>query len=515
MNKKKSAFSRVINQIGMFLGSSRAADNGVSDLYSTYNTNEVPSTSSLTTIFSRCRTIVEDNYWINRFIENKINVMNYGLSLSPGVNKKANTKTENASIDDINKLDEWLASSVEIDAGKIDQQDIKTLGIPSATPITYQELIERFIEDSWKEFIKLDSVIAFWSDSSPFPVTLPPESCRYTDKFGVETLFYTHGMSKSDLKLLPPDEQKTFMENESIISEIPIDGGKGEFFKVLKSERVGFGLSVPGIYSIFRAAGASESMEISESSYAFSGRMKFRHHKVGHAISYGPMAGKNTYFWKPERSKSIRGIFSDKLGFLGDYISNFDHTLEYPHEDISFFDEKKWKSVEHRFVEWGGPLAVLLTPEAKVPFSFTLLAAEAKRTRRKMKMFLETVINLAFKAPCPIQITWSNLIFNDPTILQQYLKDGTTLGAVSHHTWRDVVGFDEEREQQRLKDQADDVAANPSKYSPPYDPAHGATSETTSTKTTNLNRGGRGKKNDEATSVTNSATSAQTQQANK
>lgn len=487
---------------GFALAAAKAGDNAATDSYATYLKGEQPSVNDLATIFTKCRAMAQSNYWLKMFLPLKFAVMNFGMQLSPDSLAGGKKKGSGNSDADVDALDAWFATEGLVAAGVItDPADIKKLGVPSGTPISNRNRVNKYIEDACNEFLILDNSIGYWDDAQGYPVTLAPEKCRYSDLFGIETLFFTHGLSAQQLKLLTPEKQKKFyaVGTQNILPEIPIDAGQGEFFKILKNERVGFGLAMPSLYAMFETDGAMASMITSESAYAFTGRMKFRHWKVGHIIPQGPMAGKSTYMWRPEKSKKIRDIFADKKGYLGDYVSNFDVDLEYPHEDEKFFEAKKWESPEHRLISWGGPLAMMLYGKTEIPYLAPMLFAEAQAWRRKMKTFLEEVINDAFKPPVPIKITWSNTIFNDPVIFQQFLKDALTTNVISHRTWRESVGFDNDTENARLDQQALDVAANPDKFTPPYDPAHGpngadATAGGGGTGGNKLNRGGRGKK---------------------
>ncbi len=169
----------------------------------------------------------------------------------------------------------------------------------------------------------------------------------------------------------------------------------------------------------------------------------------------------------------MQGLIENKSGFLGDLTRNFDNAVEYPHEDIAYFDEKKWESPEHRLREWGGPLALMLAATEQTPFLTQLLKAEVMGLRDKMGKFLESVIAQAFQPPVPIMLNWSNRIFADSRIASESLNFGLTSGSLSQQTWREEAGFNDAEEANRKQAEADDVKTNPEKYKPAFDSAHG------------------------------------------
>lgn len=452
--------------IGFVLG--KAGDQGVPETYAVYQRAEVPGgdTSSDGTqkdAFAKARLIARTNYWLKGFLSIKRSVMNYGMQLKVVSKTPGKEVTEK----DIQRLDKWLMSPAPVPEVKVDAND-KTIGIPNVTPRTMRSVLYKFIEDVWSEFILLDNVVAFWMDESPIPITLAPEKCRYKDVLGMETLFYTHGLGVAEKKLLNPKQQERFK-----LSEIAIDSNQGEFFRVLKDERTGAGFAWPSVQPIFITDSTIKSMEIGESTYAFTGRMHFRHHKIGHAIESGPMAGMPKHFWSVKKATSILGVFENKSGFLGDFTSNFDYTVEYPHEDIDYFDEKKWLSPEHRLIKWGGALAQMIQITGVTPFTLNLLKAEVFAMREKMGVFLQEVINESFSCPVLLEIKWSESIFNDARLFSELLKFGVGAGAISHSTFREEIGIDDERETVKKDTEGKDSLTNARKYMPPFDPAHG------------------------------------------
>jgi hypothetical protein len=201
--------------------------------------------------------------------------------------------------------------------------------------------------------------------------------------------------------------------------------------------------------------------------------MHFRHWKCGHEIKQGNMAGKPTHFWKKKIGDALRAIFSDKLGFLGDYTGNFDQSLEYPHEDVKYFDEAKWKSPEHQLIAWGGPIAEMMVADSLRPFINQMFKSEVLECRARMKLFLESVINQAFAPPVDLKICWSNTIFHDSKTQADLLNFGLTSGPISQSTWREEAGLNDARENAKKEQEAKDAGKGKTKFEPMFDAAHG------------------------------------------
>jgi len=216
-------------------------------------------------------------------------------------------------------------------------------------------------------------------------------------------------------------------------------------------------------------------LEIGESSYAFNGRLKWRHHKVGHPIEGGKMEGSPTHFVNKKRADQIHKVWDNKRGSMGDWVGNFDHEVSFPHEPIEFYKADKWASVERRLTLWGGPTAQLIVAQGQTPMAglMKLLKAEICAERAALKGFLQSVIEQAFEPPVPVELGWSNMIFADSRIESELLKFGVTAGAISQATYREEFGLDNAAEELRKEAEAAEVASNPQKFRPAFDAAHG------------------------------------------
>jgi hypothetical protein len=472
MAKSRKSTSREPREIGRLLG--KAGDNAVTESYLQYSRNEVPggdtsNQGQQNAAYEAARKLARSHYWLKGFLPTKVAVYNFGLRFSAGSKSKKGAKVAKRNSKEAQSLRDWLDAPVKVAAAtNLNENDVKQIGVASGAEITNRERIQKFIKDVWNEFLLLDNVIIGWTDTLPQPVVLPLEKCRYTDVLGIETLFYLHGLSEQQRKLLPPEDQERFAE-----PEIMFDPTEGEFFRVLKLEQTGNGLAWPSIQSIFRTIRTTESMEIGESAYAYVGKMKFRHWKKGHEIKNGAMAGKPAHFWRKENSKTIQNVFEGKIGFLGDFCSNFDFALEFPHEDQEYFDEAKWKSPEHRLIKWGGSLAEILHDKGRAADLMLILKAQVTDTRNEMARLLESVINQAFDAPVPIKIGWSNTIFNTLQLAAEDRKFGLMSGSLSQSTWRAESGFDDELESEKKEEEAALVASNPELFKPGWDMSHG------------------------------------------
>lgn len=464
-NRRQSKRLRTLQGDG--ISHSKAGEGATVELYSNYARTEVPGGSTLAeaqknSAYAKARILRETNYWLKCYFDLKMSIINFGRQLSPKIESKG-SKTTKPKAKDVAALDAWLDEVLPAP----EFTGNKTIGFPNKAEVKRREKINKLIDEAIEEFNLQRNVIAFWMDAQ-LPVLLALDKCRYKDVLGIETLFYTHGLSAQEIQVLPPEQQARFR-----VAEIAVGEAEGEFFKVLKTERTGFGLSWPSLQAMFRTASVMESMEMGESSYAYGGRQHCRHHKIGHPIESGPMSGKPTHFWNKKRGDAVRKIHENKVGFLGDLTSNFDQEPTWPHEDLDYYKEDKWLSPEHRLNVWGGPLAQMMIPKNTALGLHLLLRAEMLDDRAKLGPFLESVINQGFDPPVPIQLNWSNLIFNDLRTLSEMIKFGVTSGAVSQSTFREVVGFDDNREAIKKEEEAAEFEKTPQKFKPAYDPAHG------------------------------------------
>lgn len=457
------------HSIGQLLN--KAGDGATVETFVAHETASVPKQdiAELNAAIEKARLVIEGNYWLKNYFKLKRSIFNFGLQVNPFVEAKKKKSASKKKDTELDKLNEWLDTEVPVlkTAGTAGTPD-NAVGVPGKVFKTNRERVMKFVREAWDEFLMLECCIAYWSDSLDYAVTLPPERCRYKDILGIETLFYRHGLGAQELKLLPPDVQERFKTAEILVSE-----ADGDFFKVVKTARTGFGIGLPSIQSIFRVAATLDSMQVGEHAYAYAGKMKFRHWKIGHEIKQGPMAGKATHFWTAKMATALRGVFENKVGFLGDYTSRHDFALEYPHEKVEYFDEDKWKSPEHQLIQWGGPVASMLIASGVTPFLAQLLRAEVEEARNVMKEFLESVVFAAFAPPVPIELSWSNTVFLETSVLIDVLKTGLAGGAISQSTWRSIAGFDDAKEAQKKIEEAEARKTNPEQFEPAFDASHG------------------------------------------
>ena len=472
-DKIASLLSRRVVPQSKAIGEShnKAGDNVISESFTTYTRNEVPggdtsSDSGKIAAFTKARNIARSNYWLRAYFQSKLDHVIYGLSFTAGSesSKAEGSKSEKARP----SLEDWLNQPIKLVAEALDENDAKSVGIAGGADITNRVKLTKFVRDAAYEFLVQDNVIASWTDGMESAVTLPLEQCRYLDTLGIETLFYRHGLTTQQIKLLPPEDQERYKE-----AELNFDPEKGEYFSVLKNERTGSGLAWPSVQSVFRCAATMESMEMGESYYAYGGRVKLRHWKKGHEIKQGQHAGKPTHFWKTEHSRLIQRVFENKSGHFGDFVTNFDLALEHPHESTDYYDQKKWESPEHRLKTWGGAIAYLISEKGRSEDLMQAVKAQILAIREPLTMFLEGVINQAWNTPTPIKIRFSNTVFAAARIAAEDRKFGVTSGSLTHSTWRQEAGYDDQQESLKKEAEAKEFASNPQKFMPPFDPAHG------------------------------------------
>ena len=444
---------------GKHTGQAMAANSSTQTLvFETQARTEHPS--DLNTTFERARYYAKESSFLNRFLPLKRAVLNYGMKIKP-----APAKGKKPTPQEVEKLNAWLdePSSVTFE-DYTDPATREVIGIE--VNATNREMIAKFVNDIWNEFILLDNAVALWLDGQQYAAILPPEKCEFTDTLGVPILRYTHGLSQQEIALLPPEQQERFRKSVVIINP-----REGEHFKVLKRARAGDGFSWPNIYSIFRLLGEVESKEVGMNAMGYCFRKVTRHHKLGHEIKSGDRAGKPIHFWNQQRSDAVKKLWVNVIG-VDDFTSNFDHTVEFPWPNLEYFDELCWKGSNLRLNDWGGPLAAMLVAKGVMPYLAPALKAECLDDRRLVGEFLSQCVNLAYLPPVPITVGWSNLIFNDSRLQSELLKFAALQGWTSVRTGQEESGLNPEEEEERKLVESQDPEAK-AKYGPLYDAPHG------------------------------------------
>jgi hypothetical protein len=197
-----------------------------------------------------------------------------------------------------------------------------------------------------------------------------------------------------------------------------------------------------------------------------------RWHKVGHKIDSGDRAGKPLHFFTKDRAAAIKKLWVDVAG-VDDYVSNFDEDIQYPWPEAKMFSADYYQSSTKRLEDWGGPLAIMLRAQGVMPYLMPLLRAQAMEDRRKMKAFLVPLINESFAPPVPMNIAWSNMIFNEARLAAELVKFGATNGMLSVETTTDAIGADSKVEAERKLAEANDKEFK-KKFAPIYDASHGS-----------------------------------------
>lgn len=450
--------TQLVKDYTLTLGAGVAPDNA--QAYDTVRRQETPT--DITSIFKRIRKMGEDSDFLSSYLKAKIAVYDYGFSITRGPQA---TAKEDA-------VQEWLAKEITTEAEYTDTKTGEKLTVE--LHLTNAEAVRKFKDDVMREFFLLTNCVAMWLDDGPLPITLDPELCTYTETLGIPVLYYRHGLSVEQQKLLP-DEQKTrFAKN----SEIMLNPEHGEHYRVLKRGRVGSGFVKPEIFPILTTLGEVESKQAGYHALAYLTRGATRHHKLGHEIKQGNHAGKPHHFWNKKRGDAVIKDFKGRQG-PHEFTSNFDHAIDYPWPAPEVFDEVAWKGTNLRLRNWGGPVAQMMIGEKLAEGGLNLLRAEATKDRQLIADFILPVVKAVFSPPddADIQLTWSDLIFNDAKQAVDLVKFSVQQGLASVSTARKWIGLRSEEEDANKLREADDPD-NVKKYLPMFDMSHGTTPAT-------------------------------------
>lgn len=435
---------------------------GQAVVYQTLQLQEHPNATNFNSIVERCRIYRRDSEWLGIYLKIKAAVLNYGLELVPGTFQEEGDSNEGQS----DELEAWLN---ELAPAKVDQPiqpegSNETVEVESTS--TNRQEIVKFIQSVWRNWCLFDNICGFWRDDSAYPLLLPIDKTTYTNTLGIETLKYRHGLGPGQIAQLSTEDQTRFSA-----PEILLNPANGEHFKVLTREDEGSGYGHPRLYSAVTLLGQEESQINGMHALAFALRQVKRHHLLGHEIKNGPHAGKPQHFWTKKRHTAVMKAFDKKVGF-NDFSSNFDHEVKFPWPDMDRFDETMWKGSNARLMRWGGPVASMMMREQAAPYMTQILRAECLDERQSIQEWLIPVLNLAFKPPVPIDVKWSNMIFNTDRLHEELLKHASDRGFASVETTRDLIGLDHETENARKMKEAEDDDAR-AKFGPMFDDSHG------------------------------------------
>lgn len=351
--------------------------------------------------------------------------------------------------------------------------------------------VKRFIKETWLDKLVMNNAVAFWrkinSRGKPEPkiITLPPERCRYTDALGLEKLSVRLGWHEDDFKVSQTTSDKTnFFLPADVVKKyskggfLPLLPEQGDYFKVYKEERIGWGFAWPTMQALFHTFAQDESMEVADRLWAFVARRVEVRHKLGHEIRQGPLAGQSRHFITKERATAVLQFYEGRTGFV-ENVCNFDQGIEFPFPDNARFDKEKYASIWERMALWAGPVGLFLhalhVGRGNIPYLMEAAQAEAEEAREGLIDYMIDVINEVLRPNFEIKIQWSNRIFQDRRMQFEMLKFLMTSGPLSGRTALEEAGFDPEEEREFKQEEYDLAKDEKTKGQilPPWDPSHG------------------------------------------
>lgn len=400
------------------------------------------------------------SFFIQDIVKTKLALFNYGFQVKAEDNDADDSDDEGESKSN-DRLDAWLRK--------------------------YRTQIKRFVREAWLDKLTMNNAVAFWRKNQRLRrvITLPPERCKYSDALGIEKLSVRLGWHEDDFKTSPTTTDKVnfLMPREDVKryaqgNFLPLLESQGEYFRVYKEERTGWGFAWPSVQSLFHTAAQEESLQISDRLWSFVSRTAERRHKIGHEIKQGPRAGLPIHFITKERAAAVTGFYEGRVGFF-DTVLNFDQDIEFPFPSNDRFDKEKYQSVWGRMALWAGPvghyLFGLYTGKGAMPMLMEMIQPEAEEARDFLSDFLVDVITEVFQPPVPIKVCWSNRCFADKRQAQEMVKFLVSCGAMSQRTALELYGFDASKERERKQEEWDLAQDEKTKgqIMPAYDPAHG------------------------------------------
>jgi len=375
------------------------------------------------------RKFYQESWFVGPIMDMRIAFFNYGFKVQAA--KKKDTKA----------INEWLENGDEIMNGITD-----------------------YVRDAWMEWMLFDNGVSFWLKDGSRPIMLNLDQCNYKDAFGREILKYMHGIPDKEIDdlALPAELKKAMKANPEV--ELPEN-----MYRVLKRVKMGMGFGWPRLMGIAKVMAQVESMEVGDNVLGYLCRFVWEQHKMGHAITSGPHAGFNNWFWKKERASAFKKETDGKIGHMR-ITTNFDHEIAFPYPDMAHFKTEKYQAAVDRLMWWAMPLGHMILAKTITPYLLDLLRTQAETERDIMGRHISAALNAALRPPAKIKVAWSSRIFRDNRIAADLLKFGLGGGPLSQRTFLEEAGFDAEEERARKREEAE---LTDDEKQPAYDPAHG------------------------------------------
>ncbi len=340
---------------------------------------------------------------------------------------------------------------------------------------TNGEMARRFCHDFWQEWLTVDSAASVWLTSNPKPRLLPPEYCRYTDIFGIETLSFKPtdlGISPDALRTLPgltPQEKAALSLDELLLTRERTGMSALLDFEVVKRAMLGSGFGRPGLKSVLSTCAQHESMEVRDTVLAGAGRTVMEHIKQGHEIKGGTHAGSKAHFNTDAKARATANALKNKTGHFR-IVTNFDVDFSWGNFPIDQFNAKKYEGTLIRLAWWAMPLGQMLAGPSLNPTLLGMLRVAALEDRETVHDFIKTMFVRCMGAPEDIEFGWGERCFLDPRAASDLLKFGLAGAGISQRTYLDNLDLDQGREWER-KDE--EKKQKKHRTQPIYDPHHG------------------------------------------
>jgi hypothetical protein len=398
----------------------------------------------------------------------------------------------------------------------------------------------RLTRDIFLEALTCDNAVVVWVEQPEEDeeaaalsraIVMNCGDVRYDDSFGVPTLavrFRKRQISESQKDKLGERYAKALAEG----SELVLDESHGEHFVVLSNEKLGNGLGVPRLRSVFDELSALELAGKGDWNAFWTMKDVIRQVKKGHDIKTGNLAGMPMHFIKEKEARAILGGLRNKAGSF-DAVTNFDVDIKYPTLEIDpkFLDAKKYGGVMQQLLQWAGPIGLLFKTEQgrALDDMIPILNAEMEHWREEVRIIVEQIINdpsydpgmgepapnsadaaskpvdgsTAVKPPkgkaaaspedadpddpARLQVTFNPLTLATLKNVVALVTAGLTNGIMSPQTGRKRLGLVEAVENANMKV----AAANKENYTPVFEAKQGLLQEPDNTNDNPENTGGR------------------------
>ena len=318
--------------------------------------------------------------------------------------------------------------------------------------------------DLAREWFLTDNACAFWKEGGKRASGAPAVTVLDTERI----VSWEDGYDGEHLKIQStPDGNAMEADAERFGSKwadamkagkpVELLAKDGEFYRIRTRAKRGGGLALPSLEGALPLVGMLELLALADRAAAWEHRNLIRQWLIGHDIRYGGRAGMTDHFIKEGHVKALKKKMAGKVG-PQDLYTNFDWTIKHVFLPTEYFKKEKYEGAVMRMAMWFGPVGRLMRDEIH-DNDIPLVRAWVDGEREVIGGMVEDIVNAkeywGGKVPASrISVGWSPVTMMTPKMILELARFASAQGAIGQQTTREMLGFGNDREQQRLAAEA-------------------------------------------------------------